>query len=769
MPDALGSLLSPAGMALLDEGMRGSTLCVRRSEPLSTQETADHLRDVDHVARMSREDLEAHAKALRTILLITDALLDVSDPGEIPARAIDAIARFTHFPAVAIFDLDEAAERLVLIGSRGFGEASVLAARSLPLSGSLTGIAVTRRELVTSDDVGRDPRTVPRVREELAREGFTGIASVPLVAGDRVLGATNLIYKGAVGLTLRERDLIVAIAKVLATSLDRLRYMRRTQESEQRFATTLESIGDGVIATDTKGAVTFINPEAEKLTACRRERAIGHPLVDVFRAVSEQTGTPVEDPAARALRDRITVRLPDQTALVDLDGAVHSISDSCAPIHGDPVRGVSGTVLVFRDVTEARRTEQWRSFLSEASVVLASSLDYEATLAQVARLAVVSLADWCSVDVIQSDGTIRRLAGVHANPTKQRLVDALVRVARIDPDARVGVALAIRSGRTVVRNDVSEAELLAGLGVLAATQDAEHLRLLREIGVHAFMSVPLPARGRVLGAMTFVSHDPRRFGDGDVERAEELAQRGALAIDNARLYREACDAVIAREEFLRVASHELRTPVQVLRFTLRALEQAGSPSMAALLSRAKKQVDRLNALNESLLTVTWIATGDLTPLFGELDLGELVARVASRSSEEARRAGSTLRVDAAPLRVRCDRVKIERAISNLVANAIKYGAGKPIEVTVDTAGAMARVTVTDHGIGIAKEDVGRVFDRFERAVSVRHYGGLGLGLYIARGIAEAHGGKITVVSEPGTGSSFSLLLPLPKDEAPRAQ
>jgi len=614
---------------------------VRRGEPLSTQESADHLRDVDHVARMSREELEAHAKALRTILLVADALLAVTDPREVPVRAMDAIARFTHFPAVAIFDLDEAAGRLVLIGSRGFGKGSVLSARTLPLSGSLTGVSVSRRELVTSDDVGQDQRTVPSVREELAKEGFTGIASVPLVAGERVFGAMNLIYKGAVGLTPRERDLIVAIAKVLALSLDRLRYMRRTEESEQRL----------------------------------------------------------------------------------------------------------------------RRAEHWLSFLSEASVVLASSLDYEATLAQVARLAVVPLADWCYVDVVQADGTIRRLAGVHNDPAKQGLVDALVRVARIDPDAPGGVALAIRSGRTVVRNDVREADLLPGSGVVA-TQDPEHLRLLREIGIRAFMSVPLPARGKMLGAMTFVSHEPHRFGPNDVERAEELAQRCALAIDNARLYREACDAVIAREEFLRVASHELRTPVQALRLTLSALERAGPASLAPLLSRANKQVDRLNALNESLLAVSRIATGDFTPLSEELDLGELVARVAAQSSEDARRAGSTFRVDARPVRVRCDRTKIEQAVSNLIANAIKYGAGKPIEVTVDTVGAMARVTVTDHGIGIAKEDLGRVFDRFERAVSVRHYGGLGLGLYVARGIAEAHGGKITVASEPGTGSSFSLLLPL---------
>lgn len=688
---------------------------------------------------MSREELEAHAKALRTILLVTDALLAANDPQEVPALAVDAIARFTHFPGVAIFDLDEAAERLVLIGSRGFAESTLQVSRYLPLRGSLTGNAIRRRELVNSDDVGRDPRTVPRVREELAKEGFTGIASVPLLAGERVLGAMNLIYKGAVGLTPRERDLIVSIAKVLATSLDRMRYMRRTQESEQRFATTLESIGDAVITTDTTGVVTFVNPEAERLTACVRDRAIGRPLVEVFRPVSEPAG---------------------QT-LVDRNGAVHCIADSWAPIRVGRGGEVSGAVLVFRDVTEARRAERWRSFLSEASVVLASSLDYEATLTQVARLAVVSLADWCHVDIVQPDGTIRRVAGVHADPAKQPLVDALVRVARFDPDSRVGVVLAIRSGRPVFRNDVREEQLLPESHSIAATQDEEHLRLLRAIGVRAFICVPLPARGKVLGAMTFGSHVAGRFGDGDVERAEELAHRCALAIDNARLYREACDAVVAREQFLSVASHELRTPVQALHLTLRELERATPPPRAELLSRAKKQVDRLGALNETLLTVSGIATGHFTPILEEVDLGELVARVARRFGEEARRAGSALRVDAASLRVRCDRAKIEQAVGYLVANAIKYGAGKPIEVTVDALGAMARVTVTDHGIGIAKEDVGRVFDRFERAVSVRQYGGLGLGLYIARGTVEAHGGKITVSSEVGAGSSFQLLLPRP--------
>jgi signal transduction histidine kinase len=584
---------------------------------------------------MSRDDLEAHAKALRTILLIADALLAATDPSEVPARAIDAIARFTHFPGVAIFDFDESAGELVLIGARGFGEGSLQAARRLPLADSLTGISVSRRELVTSEDVGHDPRTCPPVREELAREGFTGIASMPLLAGDRVLGALNLIYKGAVGLTPHERELIASIAKVLATSLERLRYLR-----------------------------------------------------------------------------------------------------------------------------QLRREQQWRSFLDEASVVLGSSLDYEATLTRVARCAVVVLADWCIVDIVQPDGVIRRVAGVHADPAKQPLVDALVRAARIDPEARVGVSLAVRTGRTVFRNDLRDSDLLPESPAVAATRDAEHLRLLREIGMSAFVCVPLLARGKVLGAMCFGSDDPRRFGQGDVARAEELAQRCALAIENARLYREACDAVIAREEFLRVASHELRTPVQALRFTLEALGRKEPPQLAPTLARATKQVDRLNAVNESLLTASRIATGEFVPRREDLDLGGLVERVVRRCTEDARRAGSELRVAAAPVHVLGDAGRLEQAIASLVANALKYGAGKPVEVSVDSVGALARVTVTDHGIGIAPEDLGRIFDRFERAVSVRHYGGLGLGLYIARGIAEAHGGKIAVASEPGAGSSFVLSLPL---------
>lgn len=540
---------------------------------------------------MSREDLEAHAKALRTILLITDALLAATDPSEVPARAMDAIARFTHFPGVAIFDLDEAAGQLVLIGARGFGEAALQAARQLPLGESLTGISVSRRELVTSDDVGRDERTNPPVREELEKEGFTGIASMPLVAGDRVLGAMNLIYKGAVGLTGHERDLIVAIAKVLATSLERLRYLRQIQ-----------------------------------------------------------------------------------------------------------------------------REQRWRSFLAEASVVLASSLDYEATLARVAQCAVGVLADWCIVDILAPDGSLRRVAGVHADPAKQPLVDALVRAAPVELE-------------------------------------------VRESGMGAVVSVPLLARGKMLGAMRLGSDEPRRFRPGDVERAQALAQRCALAIDNARLYREACDALVAREEFLRAASHELRTPVQALRFTLEALQRKDKPE-PAMLARANKQVERLTAVNESLLTASRIARGELALVREDLDLGALVERAVLRCAEAARRVGSTLRLDATPVHVRGDAPSLEHAVSSLVANAIKYGAGKPIVVTVGTDGPNARVTVTDHGIGIAKEDIDRIFDRFERAVSMRHYGGLGLGLYIARGIAEAHGGKISVTSEPGAGSSFILSLPL---------
>jgi signal transduction histidine kinase len=279
--------------------------------------------------------------------------------------------------------------------------------------------------------------------------------------------------------------------------------------------------------------------------------------------------------------------------------------------------------------------------------------------------------------------------------------------------------------------------------------------------------VPLLARDALIGALTLASATPNRFGRADVELARELGRRVAIAIDNVRLLEETRRALHLRDEFLRVASHELRTPIASLRLSaeslLRANERGRSVSPEVLdrsLRRVVGNTVRLEHLTSELLDVTRIEQGrlGLTPV--ELELGALVRDAVDHLALdlEAARCPVTL-ASPAPVVGHWDRSRLEQVVANLLTNAAKFGVGKPIEIQIERLGDQARLVVTDHGIGIDPARRPYVFDRFERAVPSSSYGGLGLGLYIARSIVIAHGGTIGVDSELGAGSTFTVILP----------
>jgi PAS domain S-box-containing protein len=243
--------------------------------------------------------------------------------------------------------------------------------------------------------------------------------------------------------------------------------------------------------------------------------------------------------------------------------------------------------------------------------------------------------------------------------------------------------------------------------------------------------------------------------------------------DLKRLYKEAQTAIHVRDEFLSIASHELRTPLTALQLqleTLRdALRELDHDGIGKRLAKAEKQTGRLGKLIANLLDVSRIVSGTLQLEIEEFDVAEAVKEVADRFAEEAARAGCTLDIAATSGVIRWDRVRLEQVVTNLLSNAIKYAPGSPIEIRVD-GGPPATLTVQDHGIGIAPEDLTRIFGRFERAAPTRHYGGLGMGLFIAQQIVEAHGGSIAAASRPGEGARFTVELPPapPRDEGTSA-
>jgi signal transduction histidine kinase len=271
----------------------------------------------------------------------------------------------------------------------------------------------------------------------------------------------------------------------------------------------------------------------------------------------------------------------------------------------------------------------------------------------------------------------------------------------------------------------------------------------------------------------------RRYGPADLELAVEVARRASTAIDKARLYREAQDAIRLRDEFLSIASHELRTPMTSLTLSLQTLLHAiaagkalDPKTISGLVDLAVRQGERLTRLIQDLLDVSRIETGQLRLTITTVDLDELVREVVARFAPDLARARCEAVVSSERRAIgQWDRSLLDQVASNLLSNAIKFGAGKPIELRTGEDHGTAWLSVTDHGIGIDPTSQSRIFERFARAVSAQHYGGLGLGLYISRKLVEAHHGTIRVDSEPGRGSTFTVALPCapPSAESERAR
>jgi two-component system sensor histidine kinase/response regulator len=253
-----------------------------------------------------------------------------------------------------------------------------------------------------------------------------------------------------------------------------------------------------------------------------------------------------------------------------------------------------------------------------------------------------------------------------------------------------------------------------------------------------------------------------------VQEQQQALERHAEELEHTveERTRELREAVKARDEFLSIASHELKTPLTSLQahvqMALRALRKQNQPGQAPLTKRleaAEQASKRLVHLIDGLLDVSRISVGRLELEPEEVDLAEVAREVAARFRPELAEAGCSLEINLESAVGRWDRLRVEQVVTNLLSNAIKYGRGQPIELQVQANDGAARLVVRDRGIGIAPEQAKRIFERFERAVSPRNYGGLGLGLYIAHQIVEAHNGTIRVESRPGEGSTFTVELP----------
>lgn len=422
------------------------------------------------------------------------------------------------------------------------------------------------------------------------------------------------------------------------------------------------------------------------------------------------------------------------------------------------------------DRTRTReRSEKRLHFLAEAGAALAGSLDYEATLARVAELAVEALADHCVIQIADDQGVLRPVAVQSRSPQFETHWVAPGAPERLEASAVHPDAVALRTGRPVLYERVGEQELLR----LARTP--EHLNYLRSLGLRQWLSAPLLARRKALGVMAFgVSAAERRWDLQDLTFVEEIASRAAVAVENARLYREAEKAVRTRDEFLSTVAHDLRNPLsaikglaQLLRRRALLVPNADTASSVGALERIDTAATKMTTLLDELLEVSGLRIGQPLELSrAQVDLVALTRDVVASFPAGDRH---TIEVHAEPSAIvaHVDGSRMERVLTNLLTNATKYSPnGGRIRVAVAMNGAGAVIAVTDEGLGIPARDLPSVFEPFKRGSNVAEsIPGTGIGLTAARQIVQLHGGKIEVESVEGSGTTFWVRLPLAAVEA----
>lgn len=524
--------------------------------------------------------------------------------------------------------------------------------------------------------------------------------------------------------------------------------------SQGNFHAIAAISSDAIISLDAEQRIVFFNEGAERIFGYRAEEMLGSTLEPLLpRHAGAAHRRHVESfgdaqVSARRMGER------EEIAGVRKGGEEFPAEASISKLDIDGERIYT---VVLRDITQRRKAELGQSFLSRAGEILASSLDYVTTLKSVARLAVSHMADWCAVYMRDEDGVVRRLEATHVDPDLQPLV---LEVGAHHSDSR-GPYLARRaleSGRVELFSDVDD-HLLRDMA-----QSEDHLDLLRRLDLRSALVAPLITRDRTLGAIGLFSSRPDRYGPEDVALAAELARRAALAVDNARLYREAQQAVQARDDVLSIVSHDVGTSLSAIFLGTKVLLRQLDPEDAAMVRTVhmcREAAQQIQRLINDLLDVQRLEAGRLVPEQEEVRVESILESTAELLSPLALDKAISLNVEVrgAVPPILADRDRVLQVLSNLVSNAIKYSPeSAEIRITAEPGSDGVVFAIEDRGAGIPADELPRIFDRFWQARRNRRPGA-GLGLAIAKGIVEAHGGELWVESEEGEGTTARFTLP----------
>ena len=404
-----------------------------------------------------------------------------------------------------------------------------------------------------------------------------------------------------------------------------------------------------------------------------------------------------------------------------------------------------------------RRAERVQTVMSEVGERLIDAFDIETALANAARAVVPALADWCVIDLVD-EGGLKRVAIAATNPREEAAARQYSGAYPVDLNGPSAIARAARAARTSLVREVSETDLVRIAG------DAAHLQILRELGIRSYLVAPMLSRHRVVGTVTFANTaNGRRFSAEDVHIAEEVARRMVMAVDSSRLYHEARAAVATRDQLLAVVSHDLRNHLSVITASTSILDETLSSKEAmaertiGALKRASSGMTRLVA---DLLDSAAIRAGQLSLDVAEIDVDRVMRDLLEAHAPAARAAHVHLKADLAAdgAKVAGDVHRLDQAIGNLLRNALRYcRAGDGVTLRTRAQASAVTIELADTGPGIPAELLPELFNPYERGV--RGPGGTGLGLFIAKGVIERHGGTLEHKATDGGGATFCITLP----------
>jgi PAS domain S-box-containing protein len=579
-------------------------------------------------------------------------------------------------------------------------------------------------------------------------------------------------------------ELSVAQAELFEQNQELILTREAVEVQRQRYHELFDLAPDGYLVTDVHGKIQEANRAAASMLNIESRFLVGKPLT-IFIAQSERQrfyALLIQLAQVDRVQEWEVSLQPRQNPLFNASLTVTSVRE--------PGGNVMALRWLLRDITERKQMEEQQrllireqvareaaeaqaeqsAFLAEASRLLASCLDYSTTLNRMAQLAVPRLADWCFIDCAENNPALFNQPVVAATDAEQKARILQRRVnERLPFEADYGITRVLETGEPELITDIPDAFLIS------IAQDAAHLELLRQFNAKSYMIVPLIARERTLGTMVFVSSKPEhRYSRDDLMMAVELAQRCAIAMDNARLYQEALQANRIKDEFLSIVSHELRTPLNAILgwVTILRNRTVNVVTTARALETIERNAQSQKKLIGDILDISRIIRGKIRINTYPIHLDHIISSVIEnvRPTADLKEIQIESMLDPSVASVMGDPERLQQIVWNLLSNAIKFTPqGGRIEVRLEQGTGeswgcpYAQIVVRDTGKGISPDFLPYVFEYFRQAdgTTTRPHGGLGLGLAIVRQLVEMHNGVVYATSEgEGKGATFIVQLPM---------